>query len=163
MVVELGNATVAIATVALILHVLSAVVWVGGMFFALAVLRPASGPLDPPARLALWHRVLDRFFRWVIAAIVLLLLSGYAMVLWVFGGFAGVGLHVNLMQAIGIVMVLIFLHVYFAPWKRFRTAMAAGDYPRAAAQLNQIRWLVTLNLVLGLVVVAVGSSGRYWG
>jgi hypothetical protein len=42
-----GDFTVAIATIALILHILSAVVWVGGMFFALVVLRPASGPLDP--------------------------------------------------------------------------------------------------------------------
>ncbi len=39
--------TVAIATIALTLHILSAVVWVGGMFFALLVLRPASGLLDP--------------------------------------------------------------------------------------------------------------------
>jgi uncharacterized membrane protein len=153
----------AIATVALILHSLSAVVWVGGMFFALLVLRPASGPLDPPARLALWQRVFDRFFPWVFAAIVLLLASGFAMVFWVFGGFGGIGLHVHLMMALGIVMMLIFLHLYFAPWKRFRAALAAGDNPAAAVQLNQIRILVTVNLILGLVTAAIGSSGRYWG
>ena len=147
----------------MILHVLSAVVWVGGMFFALLVLRPASGPLDPPVRLALWLRVFDRFFPWVFAAIALLLLSGFAMVFGVFGGFANIGLHVNLMMAIGVVMMLIFLHLYFAPWKRFRAAMAAGDNAAAAAQLNQIRILVIVNLVLGLVTVAIGSSGRYWG
>ena len=160
---EVGNSTALIASVAVILHVLSAVAWVGGMFFALFVLRPASGPLDPAARLALWRRVFERFFGWVFAAIALLLASGYAMVFWVFGGFAGIGLHVHVMQGIGIVMVLIFLHVYFAPWKRFRVAQAAGDNAAAAAQLNQIRILVMINLVLGLITVAVGSSGRYWG
>ena len=47
----------------LTIHVLSAVVWVGGMFFALLVLRPAVGPLEPAVRLALWRRVFARFFR----------------------------------------------------------------------------------------------------
>ena len=42
-----------IATLALIVHSLAAVVWVGGMFFALLALRPATGPLEPGPRLAL--------------------------------------------------------------------------------------------------------------
>jgi uncharacterized membrane protein len=157
------SGTILLATIALILHVLSAVVWVGGMFFALVVLRPATGPLDPGPRLQLWLRVLGRFFAWVFAAIVLLLLSGYAMVFGVLGGFAGIGLHVHLMQGIGIVMMMLFLHVYFAPWRRFRGALAAGDNAGAARQLNQIRILVIVNLILGLVTAAIGASGRYWG
>ena len=156
-------ATVATATVALILHILAAVVWVGGMFFALVILRPASGPLDPMVRLELWSRVLDRFFAWVIAAIVLLLASGYAMVFRVFGGFRGIGLHVQIMQGLGILMMLLFFHLYFAPWRRFRAAVVRQDRAAAARQLDQIRWIVTINLVLGLVTIAIGSSGRYWG
>jgi uncharacterized membrane protein len=148
-----------VPSLALVLHVLSAIVWVGGMFFALVVLRPASGPLDPGTRLALWQRVFGGFFPWVWAAIFLLLASGFVLM---FGGYA-VGPHVHAMMAIGIVMILIFLHLYFAPWKRFRAALAAGDNPGAAAQLNQIRILVTVNLVLGLINAAIGGSGRYWG
>ena len=155
--------TAAIATIALILHTVAAVVWVGGMFFALLVLQPATAPLEPGPRLDLWSRVLDRFFQWVIAAIVLLLVSGYGMIFGVYAGFRGVGLHIHLMQGLGIVMMLLFFHLYFAPWRRFRAAVARRDYPGAAVQLNQIRWIVTLNLILGLVTVAVGSSGRYWG
>jgi uncharacterized membrane protein len=155
--------TVAIATVALILHGLAAVVWVGGMFFALLVLRPTTGPLEPGPRLELWSRVLNRFFTWVFVAIVLLLASGYGMVFWVFAGFRGIGLHVDIMQGLGIVMMLLFFHLYFAPWRRFRAALARQDYPAAARQLGQIRAIVTVNLVLGLVTVAVGTSGRYWG
>jgi uncharacterized membrane protein len=71
-------------------------------------------------------------------------------------------LYVNLMMAFGVIMMLLFLHLFFAPWKRFRVAMAAGDSAAAAAQLNQIRIIVTINLILGLVTVAIGSSGRYW-
>ena len=67
------------------------------------------------------------------------------------------------MQATGIIMMLLFFHLYFAPWRRFQAAVARDDLPEAARQLNQIRWIVTVNLVLGLVTVAVGSSGRYWG
>ena len=151
------------AVPALILHVLSAVLWVGGMFFALLVLRPATAALDAGPRLQLWARVLDRFFRWVIAAIVVLLASGYWMVFAVYGGFARLPLYVNLMQGIGIVMMLAFFHVFFAPWRRFRAAVARQDFPAAAGQLNQIRIIVAVNLLLGLVTVAVGSSGRYWG
>src|SRR5260221_7533369 len=157
------SATVAIATIALILHSLSVVVWVGGMFFALLALRPATAPLEPGSRLQLWLRVLERFFTWVIAAIVLLLASGYAMIFGVYAGFRGIGLHVHLMQALGIIIMLLFFHLYFAPWRRFQAALARQDYPAAAGQLNQIRMIVTINLILGIVTVAVGSSGRYWG
>jgi uncharacterized membrane protein len=146
-------------SIALILHEWSVIVWVGGMFFALIVLRPASGPLDPPARLALWRRVFASFFPWVFAAVVLLLVSGFTLFL---GGYA-VGPHVHAMMGIGILMMLIFLHLYFAPWKRFRVALDAGDNAAAATQLNQIRILVTINLILGLLTAAIGASGRFWG
>jgi uncharacterized membrane protein len=148
-----------VPSIAVIVHMLSAVVWVGGMFFALVVLRPASGPLDPPVRLAQWRRVFGRFFPWVFAAIVLLLISGFTLFL---GGYA-VGPHVHVMMAIGIIMMLIFFHLYFAPWKRFQVALDAGQNAAAVAQLNQIRILVMVNLVLGLITAAVGASGRYWG
>jgi len=155
--------TIAIATVALSLHALAAAVWVGGMFFALLMLRPATAPLEPGPRLELWSRVLERFFLWVMAAIVLLLASGYAMIFGVYAGFRGIGLHINIMQGIGIIMMLLFFHLYFAPWRRFRAAVGRQDYPVAAAQLNQIRVIVTINLILGLITIVVGSSGRYWG
>jgi uncharacterized membrane protein len=149
-------------TVLVALHALAAVIWVGGMFFAYMVLRPSAGPLEPPARLALWRRVFGRFFLWVWASIVVLLASGYAMLFLRFGGFAGAPLHVNIMQATGIPMMLLFLHLYFAPWRRFSRAVEAGALPEAAAALNQIRLIVATNLVLGLVTVAAGASGRFW-
>ena len=155
--------TAAVASISLILHALSAVVWVGGMFFAHQVLRPAAATLEPGPRLALWSRVLGRFFAWVFAAVILLLLSGYTMVFAVFGGFAKIGFHIHLMQGIGILMVLLFLHLYFAPWRRFRAAVARQDWAEGGRQLGQIRTIVTVNLVLGIIVVAIGSSGRYWG
>src|SRR3974390_1558889 len=141
-------ATATITAMALALHVLAAVVWVGGMFFAHQVLRPAATALETGPRLILWSRVLGRFFAWVFAAIVLLLLTGYAMVFGVYAGFGGIGLHIHLMQGIGILMMLLFLHLYFAPWRRFRTAVARQDWAESGRQLGQIRTIVTINLVL---------------
>jgi uncharacterized membrane protein len=151
------------ASLLLMVHALSAVVWVGGMFFARLVLGPAAASLEPGPRLTLWSHVLGRFFHWVFAAIILLLLTGYALVFGLFGGFGGVGLHVHLMQGIGIVMMLLFFHLYFAPWRRFRAAVARQDWAEGGRQLGQIRTIVTINLVLGIIVVAIASSGRYWG
>lgn len=148
--------------VGILFHILAAVFWVGGMLFAHAMLRPAALALDPPLRLALWRRVFERFFPAVWVAVVVLLASGYGMVVFGFGGFAHLPLYIDVMQAIGIVMMLIYAHLFFAPWRRFRRAVDREDYPAAGAQLNQIRWIVTLNLVLGLIVVVVGATGRYW-
>ena len=46
----------------LALHILCIVVWVGGMFFALVVLRPSLAALEPAQRIALHNRVFRRFF-----------------------------------------------------------------------------------------------------
>ena len=155
--------TTGIGTISLILHALSAVVWVGGMFFAHQVLRPAAASLDPGPRLTLWSHVLGRFFAWVFAAIILLLLTGYGLLFDVFGGFGEAGLYIQLMMGIGIVMMLLFFHLYFAPWRRFRGAVARQDWAEGGRQLSQIRMIVTVNLVLGVIVVAIAGSGRYWG
>ena len=148
--------------VLLALHLLAAIFWVGGMAFAYFVLRPAAGPLDPPVRLPLWRRVFDIFLPWVGLAIVVLVGSGYAMLAKYFGGFAGAPLYINVMQGLGWLMVLLYLHLFFAPWKRFRAALDSGALPEAAKALNQIRQIVAINLALGIIVVIVGGTGRYW-
>jgi uncharacterized membrane protein len=79
-----------------------------------------------------------------------------------FGGFAGAGLHIHIMQGIGIVMMLLFLHLFFAPWRRFDRAVEKKAFPEAAEHLAQIRLIVAINLVLGLTTIVVGASGRFW-
>jgi uncharacterized membrane protein len=150
-------------SIALLFHILAAVIWVGGMFFAHVLLRPAAASLEPAVRLPLFRRVLGNFFPWVWASIVALLASGYGVMVPDMGGFARAPVYVNIMQGIGLVMMLAFFHLYFAPWRRFRAAADASDFAKAAPQLNQIRHIVLFNLVLGLIVVVVGGTGRYWG
>ena len=148
--------------IAITLHLLAVVVWVGGMFFAYMALRPAAAALlEPPLRLPLWSATFARFFPWVWAAVILLPASGYWMILNVFGGFGNLALYIHIMQAVGILMTLIFLHVYFAPYPRLRKAVAARDYAAAGKQLAIIRKLIGLNLLLGMALIVVASSGRY--
>jgi uncharacterized membrane protein len=147
----------------LTLHVLGAIVWVGGMFFAYVVLRPFAGTLEGPARLGLWRGVFEKFFPWVWASILALLASGYGMLFLALGGFAGAGVHVHIMNLAGLVMMALFAHLYFAPWRRMQRALDAGDNGAAAKQLGQIRMIVAINLALGLITSVVGASGRYWG
>ncbi len=148
--------------IALSLHVLAAIVWVGGMFFAYLALRPvAASLLDPPLRLALWSQVFARFFLWVWLAVVLLPASGYWMLFARLGGFAHAGLHVHLMQLVGWVMIALFLYLYFAPYRRLERALADGRVPEAAQALNSIRRIVATNLALGLATSVIGVGGRW--
>lgn len=148
--------------IAMMLHVLSATVWVGGMFFAFVCLRPAAAELDPAHRMQLWASVLTRFFRWIGLAIALLLVTGFWMIFTVLGGMRSVGTHVHLMLGLGLLMMLLAAHVFFAPLKRLRKAVAESHWTDAGKRLNQIRIFIGVNLALGLVVVALGSGGRYF-
>ncbi len=151
-------------SVILALHLLSAVIWVGGMFFAYMALRPvAASQLEPPARLRLWAGVFSRFFPWVWIGIVLLLTTGYWMLFKLFGGMGGAPLYIHIMNGLGIIMILIYMHVFFAPFRRLKQAVAIEDWPTGGAKLAQIRVLVGINLSLGLIVVAIASGGRYLG
>jgi uncharacterized membrane protein len=142
----------------LLLHIIAATIWVGGMFFALFMLRPAASPLEPDVRLPLMRRTLARFFPWVWVSVALLLVSGFGMI-----SLGAGGLYVQVMMGLGIVMMLAFGHLYFVPWRRFQRALDEGALTAAAAQLKLIRLIITLNLILGVIVLGIGGTGRYWG
>jgi uncharacterized membrane protein len=146
----------------LAVHLLAAVFWVGGMAFAYTVLPPAAGALDPAARLPLWRRVLARFLPWVGVSIVTLLVSGLGMMSLLFGSPSNAAPYVNIMATTGIIMMLLYLHLVFAPWRRFRDAVDRGALPEAAKSLDQIRIMVGINLLLGVLTIIIGSTGRYW-
>jgi uncharacterized membrane protein len=146
----------------LAIHLIAAVFWVGGIAFAYTVLRPAAGALDPAVRLPLWRRVFARFLPWVGVAIVALLVSGFAMIFLMFGGLAGTPPYVHAMATTGIVMMLLYLHLVFAPWRRFGAALDQGALPEAGKSLNQMRIIVGINVLLGALTIIIGGTGRYW-
>ena len=144
-----------------LIHLLSIVVWVGGMVFAHFFLRPATQALEPAVRVRLMHDVLERFFAAVLVAVVLMLASG----VWMIGNFArqvvqsggsfAMPLGWTVMATLGLVMVAIFGHIRFALYKRLQRAVAATDWPTGGKALIGIRTWVGINLALGVLTVAV--------
>lgn len=141
------------------LHVLSALVWVGGMFFAWMVLRPAAmKALEGPARLKLWVEVFQGFFRWVWVAVVLLPISGVGMIHLQYSGFEAAPRYVQVMMGLYVVMTALFIRIQALLLPELRMAVAAQDWPTGAATLGKIRKLVGINLIVGLVLVAIAAA-----
>jgi len=148
-------------TASMILHLLSAVVWVGGMFFAYMFLRPvAASQLEPPVRLTLWVGVFKKFFPFVWLSILFLPLTGYLMIFDIWGSMAATPLYVHIMNGLGIVMILIYLHVYFAPFKRLKEAVIKQDWQEGGRNLNIIRKMVGMNTMIGLLTIIIVAGGR---
>jgi uncharacterized membrane protein len=147
------------------IHLLSIVLWLGGMFFALFCLRPALTLLEGPARVRLMHEVLRRFFDVVLVAAGLTLVTG----VWMIAGNAraayqaGVGLNMPLdwyvMAVLGMTMVAIFGHIRFVIYRRLQRAVAAQAWPDAAAALAGIARAVKINLALGVLIIVVTRAG----
>jgi len=153
-----GNSAMKLHALFLLLHLLAVVIWVGGMFFAHLCLRPAAlEHLQPPQRLPFLHGVYRRFFRWVTVAIVLVILSGFAMLHR--SGFATVPPAWQLMMVAGLVMSAIFVSILLGPYQTMGQALAAADIPAAAAAQGQIRQRVLINLILGLLTIVVATIG----
>ncbi len=150
--------------IALSLHLLATVIWVGGLFFAYMFLRPAAvEKLSPEQRLPLWRDVFGRFFPWVWASLVTILITGFGMIFMLggFGGADGVGVHVHIMLLLGILMMLLFMHIFFNPFKKLKWAVSEHDWITAGSELDKIRKFVRVNLGLGLVIIVVATYGQY--
>ncbi len=145
--------------IALSVHMLGIIVWVGGMFFAHQALRPAIVEvLEPPQRLLLWVATFKRFFLWVWIAIILVLVSG----LWMFTLYPEPPIFIHIMLGLGIIMMLIFMHVFFVPYKKLTLAVAEERWADGAKSLGQIRLLVGINLSIGLITAIVAMAGKYY-
>lgn len=140
-------------------HLLSIIVWLGGMAFAHFFLRPALQQLEPPQRLMLMREVLQRFFAVVLVIIAAVLLSGIGMMGLVHSMAAQAGAKFSMpvswmvMAVLGLAMMAVFGHIRFALFKRLDQAVNAKDWPAGGKALGQIRQLVALNLALGVVIV----------
>lgn len=142
-----------------LLHVLAAAIWVGGMFFAWMVLRPAAvSELQAPERLKLWAEVFRRFFQWVWVTVLVLPISGIGLWHIRFDGLAGAPRYVHIMAGLFLVMLALFLRIQLLQLPELKRAIAAQNWPEGGAVLGRIRKLVGVNLSLGLIVVMLASA-----
>lgn len=143
----------------LFVHLLAAVLWIGGMIFVHFALRPALAEvLAPPAPVQVMVATLARFFRLVAVAVVALLASGAALLLRV--GVAAAPAGWLAMALLGLVMALVFAYIHAVLFARLRALAAAGAWPAAAAVLGRIRALVGFNLLIGVAVLASAALSR---
>jgi len=148
--------------IAIALHLLAAVYWVGGMVVMLVAVRPAAvALLDPPLRLPLLSAILSRFFIGVWVALAILLGTGLWMLFSAFGGFAQVCVHVHAMLLLFLLMVAIFIYLFISPYSQLKRALDAKNFALAGAKMGVIRTLVMTNATLGVITIIIGGAGRY--
>ncbi|BCK87637.1 hypothetical protein MIZ01_1428 [Sideroxyarcus emersonii] len=142
-----------------LIHLVAVLIWVGGMFFAYVVLRPAAVEvLQPPERLRLWSNVFRRFFSWVWGAVAAILASGLYMI-YLYGGMSGAPRFVHVMLLLGLIMMGIYGYVFFACYVPLSLHVAKERWKEAGEILGKIRKLVGVNVILGLLTVCVAVIG----
>jgi uncharacterized membrane protein len=142
----------------LLLHLLAAIFWIGGMLTIHFCVRPAAlAVLQPPQPIAMLHATLQRFLKYVAMALLVLLLTGIHL----YGLRGGLGARwgVHIMAGGGIVMMLIYGHIRFVLFKRLDAAVSAQNWTQARPALEQTRTWVLSNLVLGILIVVAVKLG----
>lgn len=143
------------------LHVIAAVIWVGGIFFMQVIMRKVTSDLEGPQRQAIMSKVFTFFFQWVWVAVITILVTGFGIIFGVYGGFGGMPWEsfkrVHLMTALGLIMSLVFTYIYFLPYRSLMKARAEGDMKKAAGQVTYIRTFGSVQLVLGIAILIIVS------
>ena len=133
-------------------HLAAAIVWMGGMALMIWAIRPvAVAQLEPVQRLPLLAAILSRFFKMVGLCVLILLATGGLMLMGVDMRLAPKGWHA--MLGVGVLMCLIFGHLYFGPFRKLKLTLANEDLPGAGAQLTKIHRLVLINFSLSWLAV----------
>lgn len=148
-----------------LIHLLSLVLWIGGMVFSHYFLRKPVATLPAVQRFPFMHHVLRRFFNAVAVSAVLVLLSG----LWMIGRSArqmsrsGLAFEMpwswTAMAVLGIIMIAIFGYIRLVLYPRFSRAVKASDTTASASALAAIRPWVAFNMSLGILVIVVAVLG----
>jgi len=143
------------------LHVISAVIWVGGMVAIRFAVHYSIQEIDEPKiKLGRTLELLRRFFNMVIPSIVLLLITAIMMSI-------GLGLKesplypiVHIKEAIWSVMAVIFTIIYLKRNKAQRF-FDEGDFKSAKEKLTPLaQWMIPTNIALGLIALYFGVTLR---
>lgn len=106
--------------------------------------------------------LLKRFFQWIWLAILVLLVSDGWMIYNIFGGIAYTPIYVVIMMAIALMMIVVFLWIFYRPYRYYQQAYQLQDISACQQQLASIRLLAKLNMGLGFCVVLVIGGGPHF-
>ena len=149
------------SSIIVFLHVISAVIWVGGMIaIRFAVHYSMQNIEDPKVKLGRTLENLKRFFNIVIPTIITLLITAIIMIIAL--GFKGTALYniVIVKEIIWTIMLIIFITIYMKRNKA-QKAFDSGDFANTKKQLIPIAtYFIPVNIVLGLVAIFLGITLR---
>ena len=138
------------------LHVLSAIIWVGGMIAIRLAVHPTMQSIEEPKiKLGKTLALMGKFFNIVIPFIILILLTAIVMVFAM-----GSSMGVQIKEKIWIIMAANFTWMYLKR-RKAQKFFEAGDLVLAKASVALIpKLLLPLNIVLGIVALWLGVSLR---
>jgi uncharacterized membrane protein len=143
------------------LHVISAVLWVGGMIaIRFAVHYSMQNIEEPKIKLARTLENLKRFFNMVIPAILVLLITAVMMILGLELKATPLYTFAIIKEVIWTIMTIIFIYIYI---KRAQAQkhFDKGELPLAKATLEPIaKIFIPTNIVLGLIAIFLGVTLR---
>jgi putative copper resistance protein D len=151
-------------SVLVVLHLLAAVTWIGGMVFLSLVLAPlVRGRKAAPEFMALFRSAALRFRPIVWVAIAVLLATGPMLLslrgISVTSPASWPGIVTVKLTLVGLLLFLTFLHdLVFGP--QVRRVSAIPDAQRTAGErviFRTARWLPRLSLLIALVVVIAAA------
>lgn len=140
-------------TIIIFLHILSAVVWVGGMIAIKFAVHPVLQTIDEPKmRLGKTLHVVGRLFNLVMPFIFLSALCGVLILKGV--GYGGAIIHLK--ETLWTIMTVNYAYMYIKRLKAQRL-FETGDIARAKETVRLLPTvLLPLNIALGLMAIFAG-------
>ncbi|WP_457592317.1 hypothetical protein [Hydrogenimonas sp.] len=149
------------AFVIVFLHVLGAIVWVGGMVGMRIAVHPGLQHIDDAkVRLARTLEIVENLFRLVLPFIVLLLLTGLVMGLALGAEGSQSGMFVHMKEGIWTVMTLNYI-LMVRRRNQAERFFLSGDLAGAGKTMEPLaKVMLPLNIFLGLLALAAGIALR---
>lgn len=149
------------AAILVFLHVISAVVWIGGMIVVRLAVHPSLQSIENGSiKLGKTLEIVGRLFNIVIPFIMILVATAGLMAIGL--GFKGTDLYwlVHVKEVIWTVMVINFTYMYVQRNKA-QKLYDSGDLPGAKTLISKFpNLLLPINIVLGLGAIFAGVTLR---
>ena len=138
------------------LHVLSAIIWIGGMIAIRLAVHPTMQSIDEPQiKLGKTLQLMGKFFNIVMPFIFILLLTAIVLIFAM-----GKSPELQIKESIWVIMTANFIWMYTKRYKA-QKLFNRGELPQAKAMVALIpKFLLPLNIVLGLVALWLGVALR---
>lgn len=139
------------------LHLLAAVVWIGGMLFLGLVITPVLRGRPPVERATLLHIVGRRFLKIGWTALAILLLTGPTM--WALLGFQLTPVLIAKLILVAVILLLSLLHDFSLGPRLVAEMQKGGEGKETTIQLRRrVALLARLNTLCAIVVLILGVA-----